>query len=174
MTITQTSLTPRIARIGVRGSQSRLGLLMNLQTQVHVLGLRDAPRYRLEQPSAPDGGWQVAQDPSGKLLASETTTAPWPSSADQSGLVSMLPDGDYLAVYSRGAQISTDWFLLGNQFSAISKDRQVLLNDQDLFVGLIGATPDEPPRPQRASSGAVPSGVRWQLPHARRALLLHA
>lgn len=145
MTITQTAIAPRIARFSTRNSPARLGLQINLETQSHLLGLHDAPRYRLQQPSVPDGGWQVTQDVCGGLLPPEVPQPLWPAAADRSELVSMLPDGDYLAVYSRGAALSTDWFLLGNQFTAITGDRQVLVNDQDLFVGLIGSTPGEPP-----------------------------
>lgn len=145
MTITATPIDPRIIRFSVRNSHARLGLTVNLETQLHLLGLRDAPRYHLRQPAVPDGGWQVTQDVSGGLLSSETPQSPWPSAAERSGLASMLPNGDYLAVYSKGAPHETDWFLHGNQFSAITADRQVLINDQDLFIGLIGATPGEPP-----------------------------
>jgi hypothetical protein len=133
------------------------GLTTDSKTQVHQLGYRDGPLYRLMQPYSPDDAWAVAPLPSGKFFqdsgeAGQEQEQPWRQWLDGSvatrgqGLLQVLPQGEYLLVRTGRPLHRIERVLLGNELVPATPNIFGLREKKPVYSCVIGSRQDEKPQ----------------------------
>lgn len=148
------AMSAKIARLTVTRASGSFGLMTDAKTQVHQLGYRAGPLYRLGQPYSPDDAWTLDVIPSGKTFQESDGGGahPWTTwlagSAVLRGsrLLQELPRGEYLLVRSARPLQHLDRVLLGNELVPAPPNMCVLRQDKPVYSCVVGPRKAEPPR----------------------------
>jgi hypothetical protein len=149
-------MTRQLARLKVTRAGGSFGLTTDSKTQVHQLGYRDGPLYRLVQPYSPDDAWAVEPLPSGKgfqdpVGTGHGQTLPWRQWLDGSmatrgqGLLQSLPQGEYLLVRTARPPHRIERVLLGNVLVPATPNIAGLREKKPVYSCVMGPRRDEAP-----------------------------
>ncbi|OJH33947.1 hypothetical protein [Cystobacter ferrugineus] len=150
-------MSRKVARLKVTRADGSFGLMTDSRTQVHQLGYRNGPLYRLTQPYSPDDAWTVDSILSGKCIqdpgeVGHEQEQPWSQWLDGSlatrghGLLQALPQGEYLLVRTSRPRHRLERVLLGNELVPATPNIVGLREKKPVYSCVIGPRRNEEPQ----------------------------
>jgi hypothetical protein len=150
------SLSRQLARLEMNRLASPFGLAVDPQKQVHHLGYREAPLFRLEQPFSPDDAWSMTPLPGGRFVPAQQDVGQkldpayldWlHGSAVRRGreIPWLLPPGSYLLVRTAHPLNKVQSVMLGNEMVPATPNIRVLREQKPVYSCVLGAQLQEPP-----------------------------
>ncbi|MFO0604567.1 MAG: hypothetical protein U0324_15400 [Polyangiales bacterium] len=139
-------LSELAARVVVQ-SKGAIALATDPRTLVHLIEVLGTPRYRLDQPPAPDDGWSISPvrendvrvPPFSRDGATECSRWFGPAGAAAEAVVGALPPGEYLLLKSRRRPHATPFVYFGNQRSVAPPYAKTIRDERPFYAYLIEA-----------------------------------
>ena len=132
-------------------SKGAIALVTDPRTQVHHINVLGAPRYRLDQPLAPDDGWSIspvmeadARVPT-IVWNGEVACRNWLNQSDATDVsseIGALSPGEYLILRSRRQPHTTPFVYFGNQRILTPSYARTIRDERPFYSYLIDASPD--------------------------------
>lgn len=144
-------LSPLVARVELEGP-AHVILDTSDPQQIHRFGDPFAPLYSLQQPFAPDEGWQITPSHTGRYLDEQSVAGPalmrslqeWTRGEHLprgSGLITLLPAGHYLLVRSQLPPTPTNLIYFGNEAIPAAPHMAQLVNGKEPVYGIVVSSP---------------------------------